>query len=182
MARGINIKTILATFISKTLIKVKRNSNYIPPLVLLGNTIDREATRHSCFTLSRNIWRAWRSWGLLSVQMVSGSVCNPANGAFLHLGALINRVQIRLCTAFCLPWAGVITNNLMLDEVAPGFFTFNIKAGQNKWNYGPTMKFVSVVNVLSHISENPDTVELKTAPKWAVRETSNFFFSLWGKR
>lgn len=45
MARGINIKTILATFISKTLIKVKRNSNYIPPLVLLGNTIDREATR-----------------------------------------------------------------------------------------------------------------------------------------
>lgn len=53
----------------------------------------------------------------------------------------------------------------MLDEVASGFFIFNIKAGQNKCNYSPIMKFVSVVNVLSYIAENPDTDEIKTAPK-----------------
>lgn len=68
-----------------------------------------------------------------------------------------------------------MVNNHMLDEVAWGFFIFNIKAGQNKWNYSPIMKFVSVVNVPSYVAENPDTDELKKAPKWAVKESAFSF-------
>lgn len=59
----------------------------------------------------------------------------------------------------------------MLDGVAWGFFIFNIKAGQNKCNYSPVMKFISVVNVLSYVAENPDTDELKTDPRGVVRES-----------
>lgn len=33
------------------------------------------------------------------------------------------------------------------------------------------MKFVSAVNVLSYVAENPDTDELKTDPRKEVRES-----------
>lgn len=63
----------------------------------------------------------------------------------------------------------------LLDGVAWGFFIFNIKEGQNKCNYSSIMKFVSVVNVLSYVEENPDTDELKTDPRQVVKESWNFF-------
>jgi len=43
------------------------------------------------------------------------------------------------------------------------------------------MKLVSVLNVLNYTAENPDTDELKTAPKWVVRESCNFFL-VYGER
>lgn len=40
-----------------------------------------------------------------------------------------------------------------LDELASGYFTFNIKAGQNKCNYSTVMTFVALVHVLSYVTE-----------------------------